>query len=110
MKRPNKSKPVRPAAERRRSESLPSLEGRLTFRVREVVAATGYSQSTVYEMMDDGTLDNIKVGGIRLIYAESLRQLLNRPPPPRGSFPSPGRGVRRRSGRTSAQPSAISTP
>jgi excisionase family DNA binding protein len=89
---------------------LPSLEGRLTFRVREVVALTGFSQSTVYELMDDGSLDNTKVGGIRLIYAESLRQLLNRPPPPRGNFPSPGRGVRRRSGRAAVQPSATSAP
>jgi excisionase family DNA binding protein len=58
------------------------LEGRVTFRVREVVERTGLAQSTIYEMMNDGTLPNTKVRGIRLIFADGLRQLLNQPPPP----------------------------
>jgi excisionase family DNA binding protein len=54
----------------------PPLEGRLTFRVREVIELTGLSQSTIYEMMDDGSLASTKVRGIRLIYADSLRNVL----------------------------------
>jgi excisionase family DNA binding protein len=54
----------------------PPLEGRLTFRVREVIELTGLSQSTIYEMMDEGQLASTKVRGIRLIYADSLRNVL----------------------------------
>jgi excisionase family DNA binding protein len=57
------------------------LDGRVTLRVREVIELTGFSQSTVYEMMDDGLLPNTKVRGIRLIYAEGLRALLAPPAP-----------------------------
>ena len=52
------------------------LDGRVTLRVREVVKLTGFCQSTIYEMMDGGSLPNTKVRGIRLIYADGLRGLL----------------------------------
>ena len=55
------------------------LDGRVTLRVREVIKLTGFSQSTIYEMMDDGSLANTKLRGIRLIYADSLRALLAPP-------------------------------
>lgn len=56
--------------------NLPPVEPRLTYRVREVIKLTGLSQSTIYEMMDEGTLRSTKVRGIRLIFADSLRDVL----------------------------------
>jgi len=93
MKRPQKSSSAL-SPETRQSDMLSWLEGRVTLRVREVVERTGLSQSTIYEMMDDGALPNVKVRGIRLIYAVGLRELLNRPPAPKGTFPSHARRAR----------------
>lgn len=58
-----------------------SIHRRLTYRVREVIELTGFSQSSIYEMMDAGELRSTKVRGVRLIYADSLRVLLKLPSP-----------------------------
>lgn len=61
---------------RSRPSSPPPAGGRLTYRVREVIELTGLSQSTIYELMADGTLRSVKIRGIRLIHAASLHDLL----------------------------------
>jgi excisionase family DNA binding protein len=54
----------------------PPVSARLTYRVKEVISLTGLSQSTVYELMDAGTLRSTKVRGVRLIFADSLHNVL----------------------------------
>jgi excisionase family DNA binding protein len=58
------------------SPDRPPPTERLTYRVREVIELTGLSQSTIYEMLDEGVLRSTKVRNIRLIYADSLRDVL----------------------------------
>jgi excisionase family DNA binding protein len=58
-------------------------EEKLAFRVNEAVAVSGLSRSTLYELLKDGKLRAVKIGGRRLILRESLQALLevnaNRP-------------------------------
>ena len=45
-------------------------------RVRDVIEITRLSHSTIYNRIRDGSLQTVKVCGIRLIPDESLRRLL----------------------------------
>ena len=53
-----------------------ALATRVTVRINEALALTGLGQTTLKEMIADGTLRSTKVRGVRLIYADSLRELL----------------------------------
>jgi excisionase family DNA binding protein len=46
------------------------------YRVGEVPAAYGIGRTKLYELMKEGKLHTVKVGGRRLIPAESLEALL----------------------------------
>jgi excisionase family DNA binding protein len=48
----------------------------LAYRIDDAVKASGLSRSTLYDLISEGKLRSIKVGGRRLIPAEALRQLL----------------------------------
>lgn len=47
----------------------------LTVRVATAVRITGLSRSRIYELIQSGDLDTIKVGRATLIQFESLRKL-----------------------------------
>ena len=46
------------------------------YHIKEAVAAYGWSRSTLYKMMNDGTLRTVKVGGRRLIPRDALEALI----------------------------------
>jgi len=50
----------------------------LSYTVMGAAAATGLSRTTLYRLMEDGTLPYMKVRGCRLIEAGELRALLAR--------------------------------
>ena len=50
---------------------------KIAYSVREAVAATSLSKTTLYCMIGDGTLRAIRVGGRTLIPAESLHALVH---------------------------------
>ncbi len=52
---------------------------RLSYRIAELPAVTGISQSTVKRLIAAGKLEKVKVGGMTLITAESVRALLSVP-------------------------------
>ena len=47
------------------------------FHVKEAARIYGWSRSTLYKMMQDGTLRSIKVGGRRLIPRDVLEALIS---------------------------------
>jgi excisionase family DNA binding protein len=49
---------------------------KLAYRMSEAQAVSGLSRSTLYQLIASQRLSSIKVGGRRLIPAESLRALL----------------------------------
>ena len=49
---------------------------RALLRVREVVQILGIGRSTVYELMDSGTLESVRIGKSRRIPTEALEQFL----------------------------------
>jgi excisionase family DNA binding protein len=54
-----------------------SSEEKRAFHVKEAARVYGWSRSTLYKMMKDGTLRTVKVGGRRLIPRDALEALLN---------------------------------
>ena len=58
------------------AEYLNSPERR-AYHVKEAAIVYGWSRSTLYKMMKDGTLHSVRVGGRRLISRDSLEALLN---------------------------------
>lgn len=48
----------------------------LVYSVKAAVQATSFSRATLYNMMKDGRLKSIKVGGRRVIPRESIERLL----------------------------------
>lgn len=52
-------------------------EDRRAYRVQEFCALYGLSRSTVYKMIQAGTLRTVRIGGRRLIPKESGEALLN---------------------------------
>ena len=53
-----------------------SAPEKLTYRVREVVALTGLSKSTVCRLIASGELPSLKVHGVRLVRAAALSSFL----------------------------------
>lgn len=53
------------------------LGARIAFSVRETVALTGLSRSTIYRMFDEGRLRSLRIGGRRLIRRRDLEALLD---------------------------------
>ncbi|WP_374546639.1 helix-turn-helix domain-containing protein [Rhodoblastus sp.] len=47
------------------------------FHVKEAAKTYGWSRSTLYKMMKDGTLRSVRIGGRRLIPRDALEALLN---------------------------------
>jgi excisionase family DNA binding protein len=47
------------------------------FHVKEAARVYGWSRSTLYKMMKEGTLRTVKIGGRRLIPRDALEALLN---------------------------------
>ena len=50
---------------------------RRAFHVKDAAKAYGWSRSTLYKLMKDGTLKSVRVGGRRLIPRDALEALLN---------------------------------
>lgn len=53
-----------------------SIRPKRAFRIDEAVASYGIGRTKLYELMKEGKLRTVKVGGRRLIPAESLEALL----------------------------------
>ena len=58
----------------------------LTMSVREFRARVGVSQTTTYKLINEGSLESVKVGSRRLILASSVDRLLD---PLRNSLEGP---------------------
>jgi excisionase family DNA binding protein len=54
-----------------------SLYGKRAYRINEVPETYGIGRTKVYELINDGTLRTVKVGGRRLILADSLEALID---------------------------------
>jgi excisionase family DNA binding protein len=53
-----------------------TFPAKLAYRIDEVVKASGLGRTSIYELIKEGRLQSLKVGGRRLVVADSLRQLL----------------------------------
>jgi excisionase family DNA binding protein len=51
-------------------------EEKLALRIKEAVAVSGLSRSTIYKLVGEKKLRAVKVGGRRLILREDLQALL----------------------------------
>ena len=51
-------------------------EERLALRINDAVAVSGLSRSSLYNLINEGTLPSRKIAGRRLILREDLRRLL----------------------------------
>ena len=49
---------------------------RRAFHVKEAAKVYGWSRSTLYKMMKEGTLHSVRVGGRRLIPRDALEALI----------------------------------
>jgi excisionase family DNA binding protein len=49
---------------------------RIALRIRDASIVSGLSRSTLYELLKDGKLRAVKIGGRRLILRDSLEALL----------------------------------
>lgn len=58
-----------------RIENIRSADKR-AFHVKEAAKIYGWSRSTLYKMMKDGTLKSVRVGGRRLIPRDALEALI----------------------------------
>lgn len=63
------------------STLTPPVE-RLAYSVADAVAATGLGRSTIYGLMEDGTLPFTQIRGRRVIAASALRKLVGEPTAP----------------------------
>ena len=52
-------------------------EEKLALRIKEAVAVSGLSRSTIYKLVSEKKLRAVKVGGRRLIVREDLQALLH---------------------------------
>ena len=48
---------------------------RLTCSVKDAMMATGIGKTKLYELIGDGVVNTVKVGGKRLVVIESLKRL-----------------------------------
>ncbi len=53
------------------------LPEKLAYRIDEVVKASGLGRTKIYQLINEGRLKSLKVGGRRLVVADSLRELLS---------------------------------
>lgn len=53
----------------------PSVE-KISYRIREAVAATGIGRTTLYELIKAGELETRKVRGMTLITRQDLQKLI----------------------------------
>ena len=56
--------------------------GTLAIRITDAAKALSIGRTTVYQLINDGTLQTIKVGRRRLILTQSIRQLCDQPASP----------------------------
>ena len=54
---------------------------KLLYTVPEVMAATGLSRSTVYDLIRSGALRSVKVGRCRRVATDDLRSFIEQLPP-----------------------------
>lgn len=54
-----------------------TLPEKLAFTVLEAEHVSGLSRTNLYQLMANGKLKSVKVGGRRLVPAEALRELLH---------------------------------
>jgi hypothetical protein len=54
-----------------------TLPAPLAYSVEAATAATGLSRSLIFELMNAGKLERVKIGGRTLIPADSLRALVS---------------------------------
>jgi hypothetical protein len=66
---------------------------RITCTVRAALETSGLGRTKLYELMDDGRLESVKIDGRRLIVWASLEKLLAPEPTP---GPAPDKGGQRR--------------
>lgn len=59
----------------RQTQNIPTVDKR-AFHVKEAAKIYGWSRSTLYKMMSDGTLRTVKIGGRRLIPRDALEALI----------------------------------
>lgn len=52
----------------------------LTVRISTAVRITGLSRSRIYELIQSGDLDTVKVGRATLVQFQSLKTLVSEPP------------------------------
>jgi excisionase family DNA binding protein len=52
-------------------------EEKLALRIKEAVAVSGLSRSTIYKLVSEKKLRAVKIGGRRLILREDLQALLH---------------------------------
>ncbi|WP_341896607.1 helix-turn-helix domain-containing protein [Sphingobium sp. YR657] len=50
----------------------------LTVRIPDAIRMTGIGRSKLYELIQSGDIEIVKIGSATLIPVESLRQLINR--------------------------------
>lgn len=54
-----------------------SLSDKLAFSMNEAEHVSGLSRTNLYQLIADGKLKTVKVGGRRLVPADALRELLS---------------------------------
>lgn len=60
------------------AENTITIDRAITATVREFCALSGLGVTKTYEMIDDGSLNSVKIGKRRLIVIDSYRRLLDR--------------------------------
>ncbi len=51
----------------------------LTYSVNDAIRVTSIKRGKLYQLINDGAIETVKVGGRRLIKAESLKRLVGAP-------------------------------
>lgn len=55
----------------------PTTQPAVAYRINDAVQISGLGRSKIYELIATGDLESVKIGGRRLIIADSLRGLLS---------------------------------
>ena len=73
------SKPVEAIAPKEVASARPAPildASRVSLSVAEAAGVLGLSRGTIYKLLDDGQLGSVKIGGRRLVNADSVRELI----------------------------------